>query len=77
MQANYLYTYCQCNVFLVEYRGYGLSEGEPSELGFYKDGEAAVNYLLNRNDIDNGKIILLGQSIGGGVVIDLVNLLII
>ena len=39
--------------------------------GFYKDGEAAVNYLLSRADIDTSKIIVFGQSIGGAVVIDL------
>ena len=58
-------------MFLVEYRGYGLSEGAPSEKGFYKDAEASINYLLTRNDIDTTKIIAFGQSIGGAVVIDL------
>ena len=71
--AHCFYTYCQCNVFLVEYRGYGLSEGQASEHGFYKDGEAAINHILNRSDIDKNKIILFGQSIGGAVVIELVN----
>jgi len=69
--ANFFVQYCQCNVLLVEYRGYGLSEGIESEKGFYKDGEAAVNYLLSRTDIDTSKIIVFGQSIGGAVVIDL------
>ena len=41
------------------------------KIGFYKDGEAAVNYLLSRTDIDTSKIIVFGQSIGGAVVIDL------
>ncbi len=39
--------------------------------GFYKDGEAAVEHLLTRSDIDTTKIIAFGQSIGGAVVIDL------
>ncbi|RNA32098.1 alpha beta hydrolase domain-containing 13 [Brachionus plicatilis] len=69
--AHYVYHYCCCNVFLVEYRGYGLSEGTPSEIGFYKDAEAAILYLFNRNDINTHKIIPYGQSIGGAVVIDL------
>lgn len=69
--GNFFYNYCECNVLLVEYRGYGLSEGIASEKGFYKDGEAAVNHLLGRSDIDTNKIIVFGQSIGGAVVIEL------
>lgn len=69
--AHYFYNHCGCNVLLVEYRGYGLSEGHASEKGFYKDGEAAVDHLLTRSDIDTSKIIVFGQSIGGAVVIDL------
>lgn len=69
--AHYFYNYCECNVLLVEYRGYGLSEGIASEKGFYKDGEAAINHLITRSDIDTTKIIVFGQSIGGAVVIDL------
>jgi fermentation-respiration switch protein FrsA (DUF1100 family) len=56
---------------MVEYRGYGLSEGQPSEKGFYLDAETAVNHLLGRTDIDTTKIIPFGQSIGGAVVIHL------
>lgn len=69
--AHYFYNYCQCNVLLVEYRGYGLSEGVASEKGFYKDGEAAIHHLISRSDIDSRQIIVFGQSIGGAVVIDL------
>lgn len=69
--AHYVYHYCCCNVLLVEYRGYGLSEGTPCEKGFYKDAEAAINHLLMRTDINTTKIIPYGQSIGGAVVIDL------
>lgn len=69
--AHYFYNYCECNVLLVEYRGYGKSEGVASEKGFYKDAEAAINHLFTRSDIDINKIIVFGQSIGGAVVIDL------
>lgn len=72
MIAHYFYTFCACNVFMVEYRGFGLSEGSPSEKGFYLDAEAAINHLLSRQDIDTTKIIPYGQSIGGAVVINLV-----
>lgn len=60
---------------LVEYRGFGLSQGVASEKGFYKDAEASINYLLTRKDIDTTKLIPFGQSIGGAVVVDLVNTL--
>jgi dienelactone hydrolase len=62
---------------LVEYRGYGMSEGVASEKGFYKDAEAAVSHLFSRSDIDNSKIIVFGQSIGGAVVIDLVRSIVV
>jgi abhydrolase domain-containing protein 13 len=60
-----------CNVFLLSYRGYGRSEGEPSEHGIRMDAEAGLEYLLNREDIKGSKIILYGQSIGGAVAIDI------
>jgi len=57
----------QCNVFIVEYRGYGKSEGAPSEAGLKLDAQAALEYLLKRDDIDPKKIILFGRSLGGAV----------
>ena len=40
-----LYHQTRCNVFMVEYRGYGNSEGEPSQEGLIMDAEAAIEYL--------------------------------
>lgn len=65
------YCYCGCNVFLVEYRGYGKSDGFPSEQGFELDSQAAFSYLLSRNDIDTNKIVIFGRSLGGAVAIAL------
>ncbi|XP_047543994.1 protein ABHD13 [Vanessa atalanta] len=59
------------NILLVEYRGYGLSEGSPSEQGLYMDAQTAFDYLMQRNDIDRTQIILFGRSLGGAVAIDL------
>ncbi|KAL4717814.1 hypothetical protein ACJJTC_000963 [Scirpophaga incertulas] len=59
------------NILMVEYRGYGLSEGTPSEHGFYIDAQTAFNYLVQRTDIDRDKIFLFGRSLGGAVAIDL------
>ncbi len=59
------------NVFIFDYRGYGKSEGRPTEAGIYLDGQGAYDYLQSRGDVDMTKIILYGASIGGVVAIDL------
>lgn len=62
---------CQCNILLVEYRGYGLSTGIPSEHGFNADARSAIEYLHTRHDLDLNQIVLFGRSLGGAVAIDL------
>lgn len=59
------------NVFIFDYRGYGHSQGRPTEKGMYEDARAAYDYLLTRTDIDKNKIIGYGTSLGGSVAIDL------
>lgn len=59
------------NIFILEYRGYGRSEGKPSEAGFYKDAVAAFDYLQSRPDMVDQKIVLYGASLGGAVAVDL------
>lgn len=49
---------CGYNVLLLEYRGYGKSSGTPSERGFSLDAQAALEYLLNRPDIDATKVMI-------------------
>lgn len=61
----------QCNILLVEYRGYGLSEGTPTEEGLYTDAKTSLDYLFTRNDINHSEIIIFGRSLGGAVAIDL------
>lgn len=58
-----------CNWLLVEYRGYGKSEGKQSEKGLYSDGKAALRYAESRFDLKSSKIILFGHSMGGAVAI--------
>jgi len=53
------------NLFVFDYRGYGVSEGEPARLGVYEDSLAAIRYVQQRSDIDTNRIVLLGQSLGG------------
>ncbi|MEO1184922.1 MAG: alpha/beta hydrolase [Cyanobacteria bacterium J06636_27] len=59
------------NVLAYDYRGYGTSEGEPSEQNAYKDIDTAYNYLTQELKIPPEKIILFGRSVGGGSTIDL------
>jgi uncharacterized protein len=52
------------NVFALEYRGYGRSEGKPREAGLYLDAGAAYQYLVSTKGIDPKSIISFGQSLG-------------
>ncbi len=54
------------NVFAYDYRGYGLSEGRPSEATSYEDVEAAYNYLVTVLEARPDRIISLGRSVGSG-----------
>ncbi|NIV18470.1 MAG: alpha/beta fold hydrolase [Woeseiaceae bacterium] len=55
------------DVFIIDYRGYGQSEGKPSEEGTYRDAEAAWQYLVDERSDDPARIVIFGRSIGGGV----------
>ena len=59
------------NVLAVEYRGYGRSEGNPSESGIYLDAEAAYNYLVRERGVPPQRILALGQSLGTAVAAEL------
>ncbi|KAJ3217367.1 hypothetical protein HDU67_008069 [Dinochytrium kinnereticum] len=70
--AHVFYNRVRCNVFMLSYRGYGLSEGEPSEKGIKLDAQAALDWITSHPQFGKTKIIVYGQSIGGAVAIDLV-----
>ncbi len=57
--------------FIFDYRGYGNSSGRPTERGTYLDARAALQHLKNRSDIDPGRIVYFGHSLGTGVAIEL------
>jgi fermentation-respiration switch protein FrsA (DUF1100 family) len=61
-----------CNVFMLEYRGYGLSTGTPDENGINIDAQTALDYIRNQKETEGGKIIVYGQSLGGAAAIQLV-----
>lgn len=58
------------NVFLFDYRGYGLSQGRPGEEGTYLDAQAAYQWLRQRG-FSQSNIIALGKSLGGGIASEL------
>lgn len=53
--------------FVFDYRGYGQSEGTPSEAGTYLDGQAAWDYLVNIEHIAPSDIIVFGRSLGASI----------
>src|SRR5262245_43273762 len=59
------------NVFIFDYRGYGRSQGTVSEEGTYRDGAAALRYLLSRKDVDSKGLIFFGRSLGAAVAAEL------
>lgn len=55
------------NCFIFDYRGYGSSQGKPSERGTYLDVEAAYKWLTEKKKIPSQNIILFGRSLGGSI----------
>lgn len=58
------------NVLMYDYRGYGRSEGSPTENGLYRDGRAAYDYALALPGVHPSRVILWGTSLGGAVALD-------
>ena len=56
---------------IFDYRGYGRSEGQPYEEGVLADARAARAWLAERPACASQQIVLLGESLGGGVMVDL------
>jgi fermentation-respiration switch protein FrsA (DUF1100 family) len=59
------------NVLIPEYLGYGMSGGSAGEASCYATADAAFAHLHSRRDIDPGRIIAAGWSLGGAVAVDL------
>lgn len=59
------------NLFAYDYRGFGASEGNPSEAGVYADAAAAYRYLTDSLHVPPSRIVLFGHSLGTGVTIEL------
>lgn len=59
------------DVLLFDYRGFGRSSGRPGEEGTYRDARAARSALLGHADVDETRLLYLGESLGGAVALQL------
>jgi fermentation-respiration switch protein FrsA (DUF1100 family) len=59
------------NVFALDYRGYGQSEGSPSESGIYKDALAGYQYLVTNMGVSPSDIVVYGFSLGTAPAVDI------
>ncbi len=59
------------SLLLMNYRGYGLSEGRPGEKSLLRDALYLYDCISLREDIDRGRIVAMGRSIGSGVAVHL------
>jgi len=59
------------DVLLLDYRGYGLSEGRPSEAGVYADARAGLAHLVETRGIPRARTVVFGSSLGGAVAVEL------
>lgn len=59
------------NVLIIDYPGYGESEGLPTETGLYQSADAAWQYLMTAKKFKAENIIIFGRSLGGAVAVDL------
>jgi uncharacterized protein len=63
--------YLNSTILVFDYRGYGRSEGIPSEVGVLEDARAARRWLAKRAGVPESEIVLVGNSLGGAVAVDL------
>jgi fermentation-respiration switch protein FrsA (DUF1100 family) len=57
----------EISTFIFDYRGYGRSEGTPTEQGTYLDAEAAYQYLVRERGNEPSEILVFGRSLGGAI----------
>ena len=55
----------------LSYRGYGVSQGSPTEEGLYHDAKAVIQYAMDKLKLPKDKIILYGKSLGSGVAVQM------
>ncbi len=55
------------SILIIDYRGYGQSAGRTTEMGMYRDADAAWRYLIESRGIVANDIVIFGRSLGGSV----------
>ncbi|MCF7870940.1 MAG: alpha/beta hydrolase [Candidatus Omnitrophica bacterium] len=58
-------------IFIIDYRGYGRSQGSPDAAGIYRDAQASLNYLIDKKNIKADRIIVYGESLGSALAVNL------
>ena len=61
----------EAHVLIIDYRGYGRSQGQPFEEGLYRDARAAAAWWTQRFAGPDQRLVLIGKSLGGPVAVDL------
>ncbi len=59
------------DVFIFDYRGYGRSQGSPTEKGLNADAHAAYTYLIDQRKLNEGSVVVYGKSLGANVAVEL------
>ena len=59
------------DTFIIDYRGYGRSEGKTNEQGTYRDASAAYDYLVTQRKVAPRSIVVYGESLGSAIAADL------
>lgn len=67
----YLFYKLGLSVFIFDYRGYGRSQGKPTEEGLYLDAQAGYKYLIEKQNLKEESIVVYGKSIGANVAVEL------
>lgn len=67
----YIFHKLKLNILIIDYPGYGDSDGTPSESGLYQSADAAWQYLVSNKKVKHENIIIFGRSLGGAVAVDL------
>lgn len=67
----HLLMFLGCNILILDYRGYGRSEGRPTEAGLYIDALCAWQYLTQQRGFAPREVTMMGNSLGGAVAIEL------
>jgi fermentation-respiration switch protein FrsA (DUF1100 family) len=57
------------NIFIIDYRGYGHSDGKPDLAGAHRDADAALETLFLLSGVDPQRVVVLGQSLGGSIAV--------